>query len=301
LRIGDTVILQKAGDVIPEVVEVLKDLRTGKEKNFKMPSKCPVCEFPLVKKSIGKNSESAAWYCENKKCAAKDRRSLYYFTSKVAFDIDGLGPKIVDLLLDNNLVAGRPDFFTLKKGDLLALPRFAERSVDNLLASIEKARNVELYRLIVALSISQVGEETAYDLANHFGSIDKLSHASFEDLEKIDGVGSVIAREIIAWFRDAHNQKMLAKLLPELKIISPKKEKKNLPLKGKTFVLTGTISMDREEAKKKIKSLGGGVSSSVSKNTSYVVAGESAGSKLDKARELGVKILNEKAFLKLLA
>jgi DNA ligase (NAD+) len=188
----------------------------------------------------------------------------------------------------------------LKKGDLLALPRFAEKSVDNLLDSIEKARNVELYRLIVSLSIPQVGEETAYDLASHFGSIEKLEKATFEELEKIDGVGSVIAREIVAWFADAHNKKMLSHLLPELKVINPKKEKTRMPLSGKTFVLTGTISMEREEAKKKIKSLGGDVSSSVSKNTSYVVAGDSPGSKLDRAQELGVKVLDEKEFLKLL-
>jgi len=308
VRIGDTVILQKAGDVIPDIVKVLKDLRTGKEKSFVMPKKCPVCKSTLVKKSIGSlgglggstSKSSAAWYCENKKCSAKDRRRLYYFTSKAAFDIDGLGPKIIDLLVDNNLVAGRPDFFTLKKGDLLSLPRFAEKSVDNLLASIEKAKNVELWRLIVSLSIPQVGEETAYDLANHFGSVGKLSQASFEELEKIDGVGGVIAREIVAWFADSHNKKMLSHLLPELKVIAPKMQKKNLPLAGKTFVLTGTISMEREEAKKKIKSLGGDVSSSVSKNTSYVVAGESPGSKLDRARELDIKILSEKEFLKVI-
>lgn len=302
LRIGDTVILQKAGDVIPDIVEVLKDLRSGKEKVFVMPKKCPVCDSVLQKKIIGsKDTESAAWYCENKNCQAKDRRRLYYFTSKAAFDIDGLGPKIVDLLADNNLVAGRSDFFTLRKGDLLTLPRMAEKSVDNLLASIEKARSVELWRLIVSLSIPQVGEETAYDLANHFGKIEKLSQATFEELEKIDGVGDVIAREIVAWFKDAHNKKMLSHLLPELKIISPKTHKADLPLSGKTFVLTGTISMEREEAKGRIKSHGGDVSSSVSKNTSYVIAGENPGSKLDRARELGVKVLDEKEFLKLLA
>ncbi len=301
LKIGDTVILQKAGDVIPEIVEVLATLRTGKEKIFRMPKNCPVCDTLLAKKKIGNKAASAAWYCENKKCPAKDRRTLYYFTSKAAFDIDGLGPKIIDLLVDNGLILGRPDIFTLKKGDLLALPRFAEKSVDNLLSSIEKARSVELYRLIVSFSIPQVGEETAYDLATHFGSVQKLHEASFQDLERIDGVGGVIAREIVEWFKDKHNQKMLSKLLPELKVIAPQKAKENSNVSGKTFVLTGTLeSLDREEAKKKIKSLGGDVSSSVSKNTDYVVSGDSAGSKLDKAKELGVKIIDEKAFLKLL-
>jgi DNA ligase (NAD+) len=300
LKLGDTVILQKAGDVIPEIVEVLKDLRTGKERSFHMPKNCPVCNSKLVKKAIGKKSESAAWYCENKKCPAKDRRTLYYFTSKAALDIDGLGPKIIDVLVDNGLVLGRPDIFTLEKGDLLALPRFAEKSVDNLLASIDKARHVELSRLITSLAIPQVGEETAYDLAEHFGSINKLAKASIEDLYKVDGVGDVVAREVVEWFGDSHNKKMLAKLLPALDIQKVKREKANSKISGKTFVLTGTLTMEREEAKRLIKQNGGDVSSSVSKNTDYVVAGESAGSKLDKAKELGVKILDEKAFLKLL-
>ncbi|MFA6050818.1 MAG: NAD-dependent DNA ligase LigA, partial [Candidatus Paceibacterota bacterium] len=262
LRIGDTVILQKAGDVIPDIVEVLKDLRTGKEKIFKMPTKCPVCESTLAKKSLGK-TKSAAWYCENRKCPAKDRRTLYYFTSKAAFDIDGMGPKIIDQLVDNGLVLGRPDIFTLKKGDLLALPRFAEKSVDNLLASIEKARHVELPRLIASLSIPQVGEETAYDLAIHFRSIEKLSKATIEDLQAINGVGDVVARELVEWFKDKHNQKMLEKLLPHLKINMPKQEKKQSKITGKTFVLTGTLpTLEREEAKKMIKAAGGDVSSS---------------------------------------
>ncbi len=301
LKIGDTVILQKAGDVIPEIVEVMKEMRTGKEKVFHMPKNCPVCDTVLVKKVIGKKGESAAWYCDNRQCPAKDRRTLYYFTSKAALDIDGLGPKIIDVLVDNGLVLGRPDIFTLKKGDLLALPRFAEKSVDNLLSSIEKARHVELPRLITALAIPQVGEETSYDLSTHFRSIEKLSQASVEELQSIDGVGDVVAREVVAWFKDKHNQKMLAKLLPQLDVIVLKKEKKQSKIAGLTFVLTGTLpTLEREDAKRRIKAAGGDVSSSVSKNTDYVVAGESAGSKLDKARELGVKIIDEGAFLNLL-
>lgn len=300
IKIGDTVILQKAGDVIPEVVEVLKDMRTGKEKVFNMPKNCPVCNTLLIKRTVGKAGTSAAWYCDNNKCHAKDRRTLYYFTSKAALDIDGLGPKILDLLVDSGLVLGRPDIFSLKRGDLLALPRFAEKSADNLLASIDEARHVELSRLITALAIPQVGEETAYDLAMHFGSIERLRLASIEDLRMVDGVGDVVAREVVAWFRDKHNQKMLAKLLPCLDINKPSLDKIG-KVSGKTFVLTGTLpSLEREEAKKMIKVAGGDVSSSVSKNTDYVVAGDRAGSKLARARELGVKILDERAFLKLL-
>jgi DNA ligase (NAD+) len=305
LKIGDTVILQKAGDVIPEVVEVLKDLRIGNEKEFRMPKKCPVCDSSLQKKNIGSKGEgSAAWYCINKKCEAKDRKKLYYFTSKKIFNIDGLGPKIIDALCDSGLVKIPADFFSLKKEDLLALPRFGELSVLNLLSSIENARNVELSRLIASLSIPQVGEETAYDLANTFGDIEKFLSTDFDKLSKIFGVGEVIAREIVEWRKDKHHYESLQKLLKELKIIDQKKDKKNINTKvtGKTFVLTGTLqSLDRDEAKAIIKKLGGSVSGAVSKNTDFVVAGENAGSKYDKAVELGVKILNEEGFKKLIS
>jgi len=304
LKIGDTVILQKAGDVIPEVVEVLIDLRMGNEKEFKMPKCCPVCDSVLEKKNIGGKSEtSAAWYCVNKKCEAKDRKKLYYFTSKKVFNIDGLGPKIIDALCDNGLVKTPADFFNLKKDDIVSLPRFGELSVDNLLSSIEKARNVELSRLIASLSIPQVGEETAYDLANTFGSIQKFLEADFETLSGIYGVGEVIAREIGEWKKDQHHVESLEKLLNGLHILNPKKDTKNLNTKvsGKTFVLTGTMeSMGRDEAKAIIKKLGGSVSSAVSKNTDYVVVGESAGSKYNKAVGLGVTILNEKSFLEII-
>lgn len=300
LMVGDTIILQKAGDVIPEIVQVLKDLRTGKENIFHMPKTCPVCDSTLVKKTIGKKGESAAWYCENKKCPARDRRTLYYFTSKAAFDIDGLGPKIIDLLVDNGLVLGRPDIFTLKRGDLLALPRMAEKSVDNLLSAIEKARTVELWRLIVSLSIPQVGEETAYDLANHFGSIEKLQNSPDVERLGVKGVGDVVAHAIVEWFGDKHNQKMLSRLLPQLHIIAPKRQKMSSHISGKTFVLTGTLSIEREEAKRMIKEKGGSTSSSVSSKTDYVVAGGNPGSKLDDARKLDIRILDEKAFLRLL-
>ena len=303
LRIGDTVILQKAGDVIPDIVQVIKELRTGKEKKFVMPKACPVCNTPLNKKNVGKKTsgvEGVAWYCENKKCPAKDRRTLYYFTSKTGFDIDGLGPKIIDLLVDNGLVLSRPDIFTLKEGDLLSLPRFALKSANNLIEAINKSRTVELSRLITALSIPQVGEETAYDLAEHFKSIERLSSATVDELKNISGVGEVVAEELVEWFVDKHNQKMLRELLPELKIISPKKQG-NGRLEGKVFVLTGTLpNVDRDTAKKMIKEVGGDVSSSVSSKTDFVVLGDNPGSKYDKAVELGVKILDESEFLKLL-
>jgi DNA ligase (NAD+) len=308
LRIGDTVILQKAGDVIPEIVDVLKTMRTGKEKVFHMTNTCPVCKSELEKKLIGNrtknsNEKSAAWYCTNKKCEAKDRKKLYYFTSKKVFNIDGMGPKILDALCDAGLVVIPADIFNLKRDDLLALPRFGELSVDNLLTSINKARNIELHRVIASLGIPQVGEETAYDLANTFGSIEKFQNAKQEDISKIFGVGEAIAREIQEWRADKHHIDSFHKLLQELKIINPVVDKSSLNknILGKTFVLTGTMdTMDRDEAKAIIKKLGGSVSSSVSKSTDYVVVGENAGSKYDRAVELGIKILNEDEFKKIL-
>lgn len=303
VRIGDTVVLQKAGDVIPDIVRVLTEMRTGKEKVFHMPKKCPECDFPVEKKTIGgKGEESAAYYCTNPKCPAKDRRRLYHFASKHAFDIDGLGPKIIDVLLEHQLVSSFDDFFTLKKGDLLSLPRFAEKSVDNLLSSIEKARNVELPRFIIALSIPQVGEETAYDLAERFGMVENLKNATREELLSIEGVGDIVADSVVSWFSDSHNKKLLERLL---KVISIKKisvvQEKEGVFQGKTVVLTGTLSgLSRDEAKNLIRRGGGDVSGSVSKKTNFVVAGENPGSKLKDAQKFGVRILSEDDFLKMI-
>ncbi len=300
VRVGDTVILQKAGDVIPDIVKVVTEMRTGKEKVFVFPEYVEACGGDgKIERSPGQ----AAWRCVNKNSAAQQRRKLYHFVGKAAFDINHLGPKVIDVLLDNNLISSYPDIFTLKKGDLMELPRFAEKSVDNLIESIEKAKKVTLPRLVVGLSIPQVGEETAYDLATHFKIIDKLSNASYEELESMNGVGPIVAKSITEWFKDKANQKMLSKLVSEITIV---KDPAIVPqgsgkLRGKTFVLTGTLeSMSRDDAKKKIRALGGDVSGSVSKNTSYVVAGAEAGSKEDKARELGVTILSEAEFLKIL-
>lgn len=302
VRIGDTVILQKAGDVIPDIVQVLIEMRTGKEQPFHMPKQCPECGSLLERKAVGtKEGKSAALYCPNPRCSAKDRRTLYHFTSKHAFDIAHMGPKNLDLLLDHGLISGRADIFTLKKGDLLSLPRFAEKSVDNLLAAVEKARDIPLYRFIVSLSIPEVGEETAYDLAEHFRSIDTLSRATTEELEAIDGVGPRVATAVTKWFLDKHNREVLTALLREVRIQSPEKKQIRKNISGQTFVLTGTLpTLSRDEAKKRIQEAGGNVASSVSKNTDYVLAGESAGSKLAEAKKLGVVIIDEAAFFKML-
>ena len=301
VRVGDTVILQKAGDVIPDIVQVLTDLRTGKEKSYKFPEFVADCGGDG---KIERIPGQVAWRCVSHDSFAQKKRKFYHFVSKKAYDMDGCGPKIIDVLLDNNLISSYEDLFTLKKGDLLSLPRFAEKSVDNLLASIEKARKISLPKFLVGLSISQVGEETAIDLAKHFGDIKKLREASFSDLQNLNGVGPIVAQALVDWFANKHNKKLLDNLLKQVQIIKVSNIEKNgnLKLTGKSFVITGTLSgMSRDEAKDKIRALGGDVSESISVKTSYLVAGENAGLKLEKAQSLEVKVLSEKDFLILIS
>jgi DNA ligase (NAD+) len=301
VRIGDTVILQKAGDVIPDIVKVVVEMRTGKEREFVWPTRVADCGGDG---EIVRVAGQAAWKCKNKDSFIQKKRKLYHFASKHAFDIEGLGPKVIDALLEAELIATYDDIFTLKKGDLLTLDRFAEKSADNLISAIEKAREVTLPRLIISLSIPQVGEETAYLLADHFGSIQNLVEAKPTDLESINGVGPIVADSIVEWFKDKENQKILSKLLKQVRIASGKNSalstNQNSEISGKTFVLTGTLpTLERDEAKEIIRSLGGEVSSSVSKATDYVLAGENPGSKYEKAIELGVKIIDEAEFRKM--
>jgi DNA ligase (NAD+) len=296
VRIGDTVVLQKAGDVIPDIVEVMKDMRNGKEKTFVFPKKIDACGGDG---KIERIEGQAAWRCVNKSSFAQQKRKFYHFVSKHAFDMDGCGPKIIDALLENGLISNYDDLFTLKKGDLLSLPRFAEKSVDNLLASVERSREITLARFIVSLSIPQVGEETAIDLAKHFGNLEKIRSAKVEELEKINGVGDVVGKSLYEWFSVKENSRLVDRLLKHVKIIHKKEQ--SLRFSGKSFVITGTLSsMSRDEAKEKIRSLGGDVSESVSSKTTYVIAGENPGSKLDKAQKLGVKVLDEEKFKELM-
>ncbi|HVS79476.1 MAG TPA: NAD-dependent DNA ligase LigA [Candidatus Paceibacterota bacterium] len=300
VRIGDTVILQKAGDVIPDIVSVVKEMRTGKEKPFEFPERVEACGGDG---RIERVPGQAAWRCVVKNSFAQQQRKLYHFASKTAFDIDHLGPKVIDQLLDAGLIASYPDIFTLKKGDVLSLPRFGEKSVENLMASIEAARKTTLPRFLIGLSIPQVGEETAYDLAGEFGSLEALMNAKYEELERIEGVGPVVANSIVEWFKDKENRAVVRRLARLVKIEAAPRASgaKGATLAGKTFVLTGTLeTMGRDEAKEKIRALGGEVSGSVSKKTDFVVAGEEAGSKLDKAEELGVKVISEEEFLKMI-
>ncbi|KKP56172.1 MAG: ligase protein [Parcubacteria group bacterium GW2011_GWB1_35_5] len=303
VRIGDTVILQKAGDVIPDIVSVVKEMRTGKEKEFVWPKKVADCGGDG---SIERISGQAAWRCKNKNSFIQKKRKLHHFVSKGAFNIDHLGPKVVDALLEAGLISDYADIFTLKKGDLLNLERFAEKSADNLLQSIEESKKVTLPRFIVGLSIPNVGEETAYLLSKEFENIERLKEAKIERLEKIEGIGPIVAESIVNWFDDKENQKILNKLLKQIKVLNYESSPsissgQKSSIFGKVFVLTGTLSsMSRDEAKEKIRALGGDISSSVSKETDYVVAGENPGSKYEKAQELGVEIISETFFQNLL-
>ncbi len=296
IRIGDTVILKKAGDVIPKVVQVVKELRPRGAKEFHFPKKIAQCGGDG---SIERIPGEAAYRCVDRSSYELLRRKLHYFASKAAFDIEHMGPKVLDVLLAENLIQTPVDIFTLEKGDLLALPRTGEKSVERLLASIQKARSVSFARAITSLSIDGVGEETAELLTKHFKNFDELMSASVSDFEKIRGIGMVVAESIHDWFADKSNQKIIRGLLEQVSII--KEKASSSKLSGKTFVFTGSLEkISRDEGKKLVKDNGGSVSSSVSKATDYVVAGEEAGSKLDKAEKLGVTILSETEFLKML-
>lgn len=297
LRIGDTVIIQKAGDVIPDIVSVVTELRNKNSKPYIFPTHVPACGG---NGKIIRIPGEAAWRCESSDSFDQQKRKFYYFVSKKCFDIDGLGPKIVDVLLEQGLITSFDDIFTLKRGDLISLPRFADKSVDNLLDSIEKSRTISLARFIASLSINQVGEETAHDLAKHFGSIEKIMKAKYEEIEAIFGVGPIVAKSIFDWFSNEDNINLINNLLKQIEIVKEQAgSQQNNKLKGKIFVFTGTMKMDRTEAQDIVRKLGGEVSSSVSTKTSHLVAGENAGSKLDKARELKVEVINEENFLKM--
>lgn len=299
LKIGDTVIIGRAGDVIPQVVKVLKVLRTGKEKTFKMPFKCPDCGTRLVKKP-----GEVVNRCPNSSCNVRKRKGLYHFVSKPTFNIDGMGPKIIDQLLKENLIATSADIFTLKQGDIIAMDRFGEKSADNLVASIKNSSKISLSRFIFALGIRSVGEETAIDLANYFGKIDALMKASTQELSIIRNIGTETASSISSFFKEPNNAQLVKRLISYIAIQNPTKAGSATAHKlvGKTFVLTGSLeALTRDEAKEKIRALGGDISSSVSKQTDFVVQGHEPGSKLTKAKKLGIKILTEQQFLKMLS
>jgi len=294
VKIGDTVIVEKAGDVIPKVIKVFPKLRTGKEKEIHTPKKCPICGGPVIRKP-----GEVGIYCANIDCFAIQERQIDHFVSKAGMDIEGMGPQITEQLINTGLISNAADIYELEKGDLEPLERFGEKSAQNIIEAINKSKNVTLAKFLFALGIRHVGEETAITLANHFGSLEKLAKASLEDLYKVADIGEIVAKSIYEYLRDKKSLKLINDLLKHVKIAKVEKAKQILA--GKTFVLTGSMeSMARDQAKDKIRSLGGDVSSSVSKNTDYVVAGAEPGSKFDRAKKLGVKIINENEFLKLL-
>ena len=308
VKIGDTVIVGRAGDVIPDIIKVLPELRTGKEKQFKMPGKCPVC-----KEEIKKSLKDVVARCINPDCFAQQKRQIYHFISKSAFDIVGLGPKIIDQLLEQDLIQGPADLFDLKQGDLIPLERFAEKSTENLIKAIQTSKKVSLARFIYSLGIRGVGEETSYDLAEHFKSIQNLKKSGQEEFAEIRDIGPIVSKSIYQWFKNKKNSDFLEKLKQagvKIKILGLSKTsraEKNLKLSGKTFVFTGTLkSITRDEAKQKIRALGAEISGSVSKQTNYLVVGQNPGSKLQKAKKinetqkLNIKIVNEQQFLKIL-
>lgn len=296
IRIGDTVIVQKAGDVIPEVVSVVKGKRPAGSKEFNMPKVCPVCGGEVFRPA-----GEVAYRCINKNCFVIQLRKLEHFVSRDAFDIEGLGTRIVEQLYKEGLVKDPADFFTLTEGDIVPLERFADKSANNLISAIAGAKKVSLDRFIYALGILHVGDQTARDLTVKFSTLKQIMNASLDELQVVEGIGGKVAQSIYEFFNNKHNLELVEKLLQAGIRTSVPEKSVGGKLLGKVFVLTGTMeSLSREETEAKIRALGGKISSSVSAKTDYVVAGENPGSKYDKARKLGVKIINESEFLNLI-
>ena len=300
LRIGDWVLVEKAGDVIPAVVKVLTEERDGSEKEFKMPTQCPVCGS-----DVSRTEGEVAVRCTNPGCAAQARRRIEYFASRTAMDIEGLGEAVVTQLCDAGLVADVADLYLLTAEQLLPLERMGEKSVSNLLEAISASRNQPLWRLLAALGIPHVGVTVARTLASSFGTLDRLAAASEEELVAVEEIGPIMATAIHGWFREPSVVTLVEKLRAAGLHFGERDPKGSAPaadgpLKGTTWVLTGTLSMPREEAAELIRAKGGKVSCSVSAKTTYLLAGEEAGSKLEKAQKLGVKVLNEEEFRKLI-
>lgn len=293
IRIGDTVVLRKAGDVIPEVKEVIKELRPNSAKEFHFPKTCPQCGGKVVRAE-----GYSAYRCLNKNCFTIRRRSLEHFVSRAAFDMAGLGPKILNKFLEEGLIKDAADLFDLKEGDIEPLERFAEKSAKNIVDSIQSHKEIEFPRFIYALGIPNTGEETGYDLAEKFGTLDKLMKASKAEIDAIRDIGHIVSKSIYDYFHNEHNLDFIKRLLDAgVKIKSVKTSGK---FKGRTFVFTGGLdTITRDEAKKIVRNLGGDASESVSKETDYVVVGTEPGSKYDDAKKLGTKILSEKEFLEL--
>ena len=293
LKIGDTVILTKAGDIIPKITKVLTELRDGKEADITLPINCPVCGA-----AVERREDEVALCCTNQECFAKERERILYASR--AFGIDGLGEKIIERLISEGLLKTAPDMFRLTVDDMKDLDGFGDVSAKKLVDEIAQRRAIDLDKFILALGIRHVGGETAFDLAAAFGDVDAFAKATHDSLVAIPNVGDVVAGEVVAFLATEHAQKLLADYVAAGVDVRPAK-KVDKKLAGKTFVLTGTLAgMERDVAKEKIRLLGGNVSGSVSKNTGYVVAGDSPGSKLADAIKLGVPVLSEDEFMRIL-
>ncbi|HVX23986.1 MAG TPA: NAD-dependent DNA ligase LigA [Candidatus Saccharimonadales bacterium] len=298
IRVGDTVIVHKAGDIIPEVVEPLMKLRDGSEKPFKMPTHCPECQTKLVKLK----AEDAVWRCPNEACPSRSWKRIEHFASKGALDIEGLGEKNVIALIEAGLVKDQADIYTLQADQVIELERFAEVSANKLVAAIQAKKNPPLARFVYGLGIRHIGTQTAVDLANSYKSLEALSRATIESLSEVEGIGEVVAEAVVEWFSEPRNQRLLKKFV-ELGVRPESVEHVGGALSGQSFVVTGTLeSMGREQAGERIRALGGTFQSSVGKDTDYLVVGANVGaSKLAKAAKLGTRQIDEAEFLKILA
>ncbi len=300
IRIGDRVLLKRAGEVIPYIIASIPEKRDGSQMPYIPPTTCPSCGTALIK-----DSEAVAWYCENVNCPAQLNRTIENYASRTAMDIAGLGEKIVVQLTEAGLLKSIADLYILRKDELLKLDKFGELKASNLLNAIEASKSQSLQRLIIGLSIHGIGEVSAGDLARHFKSLDALPQASPDDLQSIPGIGPNTAESIVHWFSQTQNQATLQRLKSyggvwpviqeQAKTESPK------PLEGLIFVITGTLpNMSRDEAKQLIESNGGKTTGSVSKNTNYLLLGENPGSKLTKALELGIQTISEQELMNML-
>jgi DNA ligase (NAD+) len=298
VKVGDNVVVEKAGDIIPQVVRVLEKMREGEEEEINEPKECPICGSEVTHEEIEDEEQSADLFCTNDKCYAKEMEAIKHFVSQDAFDIEGLGEKIVKQLLDEGLIKDAADLFTLTRGDLEPLERFAEKAADNLVTAIEEVKEISLPRFLYALGIRHVGTETAYLLAENFGSLDQIKQASKDQLEEIDDIGPRVADSIVEFFNNKRKQELLEELTENGVKIKEYQQEGSDKLEGLTFVFTGSLdNFTRDEAQNTVRQLGANPASSVSSNTNYLVAGANPGSKYDKAKQLdGVEILDEEEF-----
>jgi len=298
VKIGDRIVVERAGDVIPKIVKVVTSIRKKKGKPFATPRRCPICNSKISKEKEGE----VAYRCINPSCPAQIEKGLIHFASRATLDIEGLGESVIEQLIKKGLVKDFADIYFLKKEDLFKLELFADKKAENLLKAIEKSKNQPLSRFLYALGIRHVGEKAAMVLAKEFGSLEAIMSAKEEDFSRIYEIGEVMAESIVDFFQQDSTKKLIAKFeKADINILEPKRESKHQPLKDKTFVFTGELDeLTRHDAQEKVQKLGGYVSSSVGGRVDFVVAGRNPGSKYNKAKKIGIKIINEKEFMEMI-